>query len=207
MNTKPDGSEDQLTLELLDVIEKQSDLSQRHLATHLGVALGLANSYLKRCARKGFIKITKAPANRYFYYLTPKGFAEKARLTAQYLTYSFSFYREAGHSCTQIFQLCKQKDWNKILLCGVSDLAEIAALRAMEMGIEIVGVYDVHTERQHFIGKPVWQNLESAAPYDACMLTDIHAPRTSHQNLIKTIDAKRVLVPNILKLETSQNTG
>lgn len=206
MNTKPD-SEDQLTLELLDVIEKQSDLSQRHLATHLGVALGLANSYLKRCARKGYIKITKAPANRYLYYLTPKGFTEKARLTAQYLSYSLSFYREASDSCAHIFQLCKQQGWNRILLCGVSDLAEIAALRAMEMGIEIVGVYDVHTERQHFIGKPVWHNLESAAPYDACMLTDIHAPRTSYQNLIKTIDAKRVLVPSILKLETSQNTG
>ena len=44
----------------------------------MGVALGLANSYLKRCIRKGFIKITEAPANRYLYYLTPQGFAEKA---------------------------------------------------------------------------------------------------------------------------------
>jgi len=28
------------------------------------------------------MKIKQAPANRYVYYLTPKGFAEKSRLTA-----------------------------------------------------------------------------------------------------------------------------
>ena len=206
MNTKQQA-EDQLTLELLDVVEKQNDVSQRHLATHMGVALGLANSYLKRCVRKGLIKITKAPANRYLYYLTPKGFNEKARLTAEYLSYSLSFYREAGQSCTRIFRLCQQQGWNKVLLCGVSDLAEIAALRAIEVGIEIVGIYDGHTEHQHFIGKPVWWSLENVASYDACMLTDIHTPRASYENLIKTLEAKRVLIPDVLRLETGRNTG
>ena len=60
-------------------------MTQRHLADRLGVALGLANSYLRRCARKGLIKITQAPDNRYLYYLTPQGFTEKTRLTARYL--------------------------------------------------------------------------------------------------------------------------
>ena len=31
----------------------------------------------------------------FFYYLTPKGFAEKASLTAQFLSYSYQFYRDA----------------------------------------------------------------------------------------------------------------
>ena len=65
-------------LELLEAVGQKNDVSQRHLASHMGVALGLANSYLKRCIRKGFIKISEAPANRYLYYLTPTGFAEKA---------------------------------------------------------------------------------------------------------------------------------
>jgi len=80
-----------LTLELLEAIEARSDVTQRHLADRLGVALGLANSYLKRCARKGLIKVHQAPANRYLYYLTPQGFAEKARLTGEYLTSSLDF--------------------------------------------------------------------------------------------------------------------
>ncbi|MGE5241814.1 MAG: winged helix-turn-helix transcriptional regulator, partial [Bacteroidota bacterium] len=63
MNTKPER-EEQLVLELLDAVGKSSHLSQRHLASNMGIALGLANSYLKRCIRKGFIKISEAPANR-----------------------------------------------------------------------------------------------------------------------------------------------
>ena len=106
MNTDK-NREDALTLELLDAVQRQSNVSQRHLAQRLGVALGLANSYLKRCVRKGFIKIIEAPANRYLYYITPKGFAEKSRLTAQYLAYSFSFYRQASESCLRVFTLCQ----------------------------------------------------------------------------------------------------
>src|SRR3989338_5820861 len=98
MNTRTDR-EEQFVLEVLDAVGKRSDLSQRSLAGDMGIALGLANSYLKRCIRKGFIKISEAPANRYLYYLTPKGFTEKSRLTAKYLSYSFAFYRKAGDSC------------------------------------------------------------------------------------------------------------
>jgi len=78
------NKEDRLTLNLLGAIEQQDDVSQRHLAEHMGVALGMANSYLKRCVKKGWIKVTTAPANRYLYYLTPTGFAEKARLTGEF---------------------------------------------------------------------------------------------------------------------------
>ena len=52
--------EDSLTLELLEAIDDKSDLTQRHLADRMGVALGLANSYLKRCVRKGLVKIHQA---------------------------------------------------------------------------------------------------------------------------------------------------
>ena len=63
-------------------VEENSQITQRSLASELGIALGLTNAYLKRCVRKGWVKINQAPANRYAYYLTPRGFAEKSRLTA-----------------------------------------------------------------------------------------------------------------------------
>ena len=122
--------EESLTLEILEAIEARSDVTQRHLARSTGIALGLTNSYLKRCVRKGLVKIHQAPANRYLYYLTPKGFTEKSRLTARYLSVSFAFYRKAGDSCRDAFQRCEKQGWNRVVLCGVSDLAEIASLRA-----------------------------------------------------------------------------
>lgn len=200
MNRKGER-EDELVLELLEAIGKKSDVSQRHLARHMGVALGLANSYLKRCIRKGFVKIREAPANRYLYYLTPKGFAEKSRLTAKYLSASFAFYRRASASCAEVFERCVANGWQTVVLCGVSDLAEIASLQAMETKVEIVGIYDPHSERTRFIGKRVWRDLNGAEPFDGCVLTDLQSPATSYEHLTALVGREQVAVPDILRLE------
>ncbi len=200
MNTRADR-EEQLVLDLLDAVGKKSDVSQRRLANHMGVALGLANSYLKRCIRKGFIKISEAPANRYLYYLTPQGFTEKTRLTAKYFTSSFAFYRKAGDSCEKVFLHCEAKGWKRILLYGMSDLAEIATLRALEKDIQVIGILDPHTERRRFAGVSVWRELKDAGAFDACMLTEINSPLLSYEQVLKSIELDRVLVPDILRLE------
>lgn len=200
MNTKTDREEEHL-LEVLDAVGKQSNLSQRHLASNMGIALGLANSYLKRCIRKGFIKISEAPANRYLYYLTPKGFAEKSRLTAKYLSASFAFYRRAGDSCMKVFQNCHSGGWRRIVLYGLSDLAEIAMLRAQEAGIHIVGIVDPHTQRRRFAGVSVWRSLGQAEEFDVCVLTELNSPLLSYEQLFREIGKERVLIPDILRLE------
>ncbi len=192
--------EEELVLELLDAIDKKSNLSQRHLARHLGVALGLANSYLKRCVRKGLVKVREAPANRYLYYLTPKGFAEKSRLTASYLSISFGFYRRASASCAEVFVSCAGRGWSKVVLCGVSDLAEIACLQAMQTEIEITGIYDPKSERTRFVGKRVWRELDGAPSFDGAVLTDVQAPSASYEHLVELVGRERILVPDILRL-------
>lgn len=198
MNTVP-NREDTLTLEILDVIDRQKDVNQRHIARHLGVALGLANSYLKRCIRKGFVKVSQAPANRYLYYLTPKGFSEKSRLTAQYLSISFEFYRRAGDSCRHVFDVCEKRDWRTLLLCGVSDLAEIATVRASERNIRIVGVHDPASSSTHFLNRRIWQNLNEAESHDAVVLTDLDDPQASYQRLQKLLMPERILIPDVLR--------
>lgn len=203
MNTRPER-EEQLMLQLLDAVEKENNVSQRHLARRMGVALGLANSYLKRCIRKGLIKITEAPANRYLYYLTPKGFAEKSRLTAKYLAVSLAFYREASESCARILAACRANGWNKLVLCGVSDLAEIAALRALEMDSDILGTYDPNSALDLFAGKPVWCRFEDVAACDAYVLTDLSAPQLAYERLVDLVERERVMVPEVLSLNISR---
>ncbi|MGB1548047.1 MAG: winged helix-turn-helix transcriptional regulator, partial [Alphaproteobacteria bacterium] len=104
------------TLELLASVEANRHVSQRTLATRLGIAVGLANGYLRRCVRKGWVKMSKAPARRYAYYLTPKGFAEKSRLTAEYLTISFDFFRNARTECLRAFRAAEARDWRRVVL-------------------------------------------------------------------------------------------
>lgn len=189
--------DDALTLEILETIESNSGVTQRHLANDLGVALGLTNSYLKRCVKKGLIKIKQAPANRYFYYLTPKGIAEKSRLTAQYLSSSFDFYRKAGDSYRTVFTIAEKNKWERILFCGVSELSEIASLRIKEFRMQHIGNYEPNTRLKHFLGKPVWLDLEKDK-IDACVITTFINPKEVYTSLVEEIDKERILVPDIL---------
>src|SRR5215471_9206247 len=121
-----------IMLGLLDAVEQDRVHSQRHLASELGIALGLVNAYLRRCMKKGLVKVREAPARRYAYYLTPQGFAEKSRLTVEYLSYSFGFFRQAKTDCSELFRLARARGLDRVLLLGQSDLAEIAALCAID---------------------------------------------------------------------------
>ncbi len=205
MNSKQ--REESLTLEILETIEQQNDVTQRHLADQLGVALGLANSYLKRCVHKGLVKIHQAPANRYLYYLTPKGFAEKSRLTTEYLGSSFNFYRRASVSCAEVFIQCHDLEHHKVLLCGLSELAEIASLRASEQGIDIVGTLDMNTTTKKFLGLPVWNSFDLLSDFDACVVTELHDPQKLIAYMSTQVDSEIVFVPDILgiKKETENN--
>lgn len=193
--------DEHVTLKLLTAIEQQSDVTQRSLARRLGVALGLTNSYLKRCIGKGLIKIREAPANRYFYYLTPHGFAEKGRLTAEYLTVSFNFYRLAGESCRRVFENCQISGIRSVVLCGLSELAEIAYVRAHEHDLQIVGVYDTHSSRDLFFRLSVCKRLEALPAYDALMITDVKDPAECFAQLKSQVEHKPILVPDLLGIK------
>ena len=97
------NKDDGLILSVLSAVAEDNKTTQRSLSSELGIALGLTNAYLKRAVDKGLVKIKHVPRNRYLYYLTPKGFSEKARLTAEYFRGSLNFYRKARNECNQIF--------------------------------------------------------------------------------------------------------
>src|SRR5229473_7039499 len=115
--------EARIMLGLLESVERDGEQTQRRMASELGVALGLVNAYLKRCIKKGLVKVSQAPARRYAYYLTPQGFAEKSRLTVEYLSSSFGFFRQAKADCAAALQLARQRKLARLAMLGVSDLA------------------------------------------------------------------------------------
>jgi len=203
MNTKE--REESRTLEILEKIEKHNNLTQRHLADSLGVALGLANSYMKRCVRKGLVKVHQAPANRFLYYLTPKGFAEKSRLTAKYLSTSFDFYRRAGDSLTKAFNLCESQNKNSVLLCGVSELAEIASLRAYGHKIDIIGVFDPYSKKKNLLHLEVWQRLDDAESFDVCVVTALDDTVSLVDLLRQQVGEDDILIPSILGISTNND--
>jgi DNA-binding MarR family transcriptional regulator len=189
-----------IMLGLLDAVERDRAQSQRHLASELGIALGLVNAYLKRCMKKGLVKVREAPARRYAYYLTPQGFAEKSRLTVEYLSYSFGFFREAKTSCSELFHAAKTAGYDTVLLLGQSDLAEIAALCAIEQGVKIAAVVQKGARQNQFVGLAVFENFDAVpVPFDAIVVTDMTDVHGASEAAIARMGAERVLVPALLR--------
>jgi DNA-binding MarR family transcriptional regulator len=203
-NLSATRNETEITLGLLTVVESDSRATQRLIAGELGIALGLANAYLKRCVKKGYIKVTEAPAKRYAYYLTPTGFAEKSRLTAEYLSVSFNFFREARRQCSEMFAAHVRDGSARILLCGASDLVEIAILCAANQSIELVGVVDAGRVGPTFAGLPLFADIESAPAADAIAVTDLETPQETFDRLVATVPEGRVIAPRFLNISRRQ---
>src|SRR5499425_474611 len=154
-----DAGDPGIVLSVLASIEDDSSITQRKLARELGIALGLANAYLRRCVRKGLVKMRQVPLNRYAYYLTPQGFAEKSRLTTEYLAVSLDFFRRARSDCAALFRQCEMLGWRNVALYGASDLAEIAILSAGETAVEVLCVIDADSLARRCGGRPIVPDL------------------------------------------------
>jgi DNA-binding MarR family transcriptional regulator len=163
----------QRDLLLLTEVERDGTVTQRSLASKLGVALGLTNLYLKRLARKGYIKITTIPSNRVRYLLTPQGFAEKSRLTFLYMEYSLSHYRDMRARLREALSRAAQQGTKLVVIYGTGELAEMAYLSLREMHMTLVGFVDDGL-RESFLSYPVWRpNVLMEWEFDAVLLADV----------------------------------
>jgi EPS-associated MarR family transcriptional regulator len=82
---------------VLHLLEEEPGLTQRELAQKLGISLGGVNYCLKSLIGVGHIKAGNFKKNpdksAYLYLLTPKGIAEKASLTADFLKRKMAEYQ------------------------------------------------------------------------------------------------------------------
>jgi DNA-binding MarR family transcriptional regulator len=141
-------------LEILNSLAEGRPVSQRALAQQLGIALGLTNLYVKRLARKGHIKISTIPPNRIRYCVTPRGFAEKTRLTYQYLRYSLHVYREAREALREALAPLARNGARRIALYGTGEAAELAYLTLQELGLRPAAILG-DAAGARFLGHPV----------------------------------------------------
>jgi hypothetical protein len=140
-------------LKLLEAVEQNAHVTQRGLANRLGIALGLANIYVKRLMRKGYIKCVNVQPNRISYLITPRGIAEKARLTYEFMDYSLHLYKEVRQHLREVLQECAAAN-RKVAIYGRGEAAELAYLSLKESGLEPVAVFDADGG-DAFLGIPV----------------------------------------------------
>jgi DNA-binding Lrp family transcriptional regulator len=172
-------------LRLLEAVEQNSRITQRGLSTKLGIALGLTNIYLKRLARKGYIKCVNVQSNRLTYLITPRGIAEKARLTYEFIDYSLHLYGEVRRHMRLMLGE-RAVPGCRVSIYGRGEAAELAYLSLVENRLPPIAIFD--DEGGHdFLGlavRPLSEHLE--VPYDLMVVATLDG---SGQHWTKLINA------------------
>ncbi len=203
-STKPRAKTE---LDFLAALERGEVVTQATLSRRIGIAIGLVNALLKRATLKGFVKVRTAPYKRYAYYLTPRGFAEKSRLVAEYLEVSLEFFREARRQYQDLLWRAEQSGRKRLVLVGGGELAEIAVLASRDLGVELVAVVDAETNRSSLFGLPVVRNIDQAADWDAVIITDSKRPQAVYDEIKGIVDPARLLAPELLKITLAPSEG
>jgi DNA-binding MarR family transcriptional regulator len=129
-------------LRLLEELEKNPIVSQRELSHKFGIALGVTNACLKRMARKGLIRIRDLNHRRIGYYLTAKGFTEKAKLTLHLISYIVHHYSELKKIIVERLLEMQSHGLQRIVFYGVSDEMEVAYITLQGVNLKLVGIVD-----------------------------------------------------------------
>ncbi len=173
------------TLQLFEEIESDRAPSQRDLATSMNISLGLVNSFIKRLVQKGYFKVTNIPKKRVQYILTPKGAAEKTRLTYEYIQYSFKYYKDARRKLRDLFQQFEKQKIKKVAFLGTGELAEIAYLSLQETGATLVAIADEKMAGETFLKQRIINPDElRSLEFDRILITSLESTGDSLKTIL-----------------------
>jgi DNA-binding MarR family transcriptional regulator len=129
-------------LNLLQELEKNPVISQRELSHKFGIALGVTNACLRRMARRGWIRITGLNQRRIGYYLTPTGFAEKAKLSLHLISWTVQHYAALKDIIGKRLLEMQRDGVERLVFYGVSDEMEIAYVSLQGVNLKLVGIVE-----------------------------------------------------------------
>jgi DNA-binding MarR family transcriptional regulator len=194
----------QSELDVLTAVEQGAVVTQAALTKRIGISIGLIYALLRRAITMGYVKTRQAPYKRYAYYLTPKGFAKKSRLVAEYLDSSLRFFRSARSQYAELMAAAGNAGMKRLALVGSGELAEIAVLAAWGEDVTLIGVIDSNANEPRRYGLPVLRSPRDAEQCDAVIVTDAKEPQRSYDVMRAMLPASRVLAPAILKIAPDQ---
>ena len=141
-NTLFKPSERMRDLQLLEEIERNPRISQRELSHKFEIALGVTNACIKRMARRGLIRLKGIPPRRIAYYITPKGFAEKANLALRFFSYNIRHYAEMKKQISKKLIEMQSSGVKRVAFYGLGDEMEVAYITFQGLNMKLVGIVD-----------------------------------------------------------------
>lgn len=190
-------------LNLLQELEKNPVISQRELSHKFGIALGVTNACLKRMARRGWIRVLGLNHRQLGYYLTPTGFAEKAKLSLHMLSWTVQHYAALKNIMGMKFLEMKNIGIERVVFYGVSEEMEVAYITLHGVNLKLVGIVedDEKIRTQIIFGQelgPV-SKIQWLKPHGV-LITSTEGCVQKRERLRTLLDEKRVYITDMLNL-------
>ena len=187
-------------LRLLEELEHNPITSQRELSHKFNIALGVTNACLRRMARKGLIRIRGLSHRRIGYYLTPKGFAEKARLTLHLISYTVQHYSELKKIITKRLLEMQRDGLHRIVFYGVSDEMEVAYITLQGVNLKLIGIVE---DDEKFLPQIIFgyelepvSRIKELKP-DGVLITSLAENDLRREKLKNLLNIKQICVKDI----------
>jgi len=193
-------SEDLRDLRLLEELERNPIISQRELSHKFEIALGVTNACLKRMVRKGWIRIRGFDHRRIGYYLTPKGFVEKSRLTFHLVSGIVQHYSELKQVIGERLLEIQREGMKRIVFYGVSEEMEVAYITLQGVNLKLIGIVedDEKMKPQIIFGyeiEPV-SRVQELKP-DCILITSLTENEEKKKRLRKIYNGSSICVKDI----------
>ena len=154
---------------ILDLIEKNSHITQRDMASSIGISLSMVNQYLDTYESNGLIKRKKYTSKTVEYMMTKKGVERRKLLNIWYLKSSLDVYLPAKDNIIIFLNNIISKGYKKILLYGAGEVAELM-IRVMNddrtMPLEVLAVIDDRKENNDYLIHVPIINIEHIGNYN-----------------------------------------
>jgi DNA-binding MarR family transcriptional regulator len=110
---------------ILDLIEKNKNITQREMALSIGLSVSMVNSHIDQYEKDKLIKRKKHSTKTVEYFVTKSGSVRKKVLNISYLSASQQLYNLAKENIETFLIQIENKGFKNILLYGAGEVCEI----------------------------------------------------------------------------------
>ncbi|HXT31760.1 MAG TPA: winged helix-turn-helix transcriptional regulator [Vicinamibacterales bacterium] len=143
---------------ILEVIEANPSVSQRALATRLGVSLGTVNQLVRGLVGQRWLRPVPARGRRSQLTVTPEGRVARDRMWREHMESALIVYGSVRDRICRGLRACSAAapagGFPAVVLYGVGDIARMAFACAADSGVRLVGFVD-DSPIDSFLGLPV----------------------------------------------------
>lgn len=151
--------------DILQIIAENPGIKQRKIAEKAGISLGQVNFLIKKCVKKGWLKIEGQSPKSLKYNLTPKGLKEKAELTLKYIRLSYAAVIKIADKVAETAKTYKENGTKIYILDLKDEMTEVVKIGLDKAGVrfEAIGsAAEINRDTQYVLF--VWDESESSDP-------------------------------------------